>query len=161
MFGLAELGGALLGGYPQQIKHYVGQVAMTYPQIHGLVGVSDIDRTILNKIESTALSRLHTFHLHAHGLAIVVFIINVVIASTDFNELTRKILHVVTCIGLLYPFGWLMIVFALPFYGEAKAFHLAEKMFFIPFGGIFLLALWGLILLYLVRAVSSRQAGIR
>lgn len=157
LFGFAELAGALLGGYPQQIKNAIGQSAMNHPEVHGLVGVDDIDRAILNGIEGEALARVHTFHLHSHGLALVVFLLNLIIANMGLSLRVRTILRGVTCLGLLYPFGWLMIVVTLPSYGKAGAFRLAEKLFFIPFGGIFLLAVWILILFYLIRVIILRK----
>lgn len=160
LFGFGEMAGALLGGFPQQIKGFIGQSAMAHPEVHGLVGVGDIDRAIFNGIEGEALARVHTFHLHSHGLALVVFVLNLIIANMGLRERTKRILHGLTCIGLLYPFGWLMIVFLLPSYGKSGAFRLAEKFFFIPFGGVFLLAVWIVILFYFIRViVLSRRPG--
>lgn len=157
LFGFAELAGALLGGYPQQIKNAIGQSAMNHPEIHGLVGVDDIDRAILNGIEGEALAKVHTFHLHSHGLALVVFLLNLIIVNMGLRDRSKKILHTLTCLGLLYPFGWLMIVFALPSHGKSGAFRLAEKLFFIPFGGMFLLAVWLLILFYFIRVIVLKH----
>lgn len=157
LFGIGELAGALLGGYPQQIKDFIGRSAMAYPEVHGLVGVDDIDRAILNGIEGEALARVHTFHLHSHGLALVVFVLNLIIANMGLREKTKRVLHGLTCLGLLYPFGWLMIVFALPSYGKNWAFRLAEKFFFVPFGGVFLLAVWILILFYFIRVIVLKH----
>lgn len=160
LFGFGELAGALLGGYPQQIKGFIGQSAMAYPEVHGLVGIADIDRAILNGIEGEALSRVHTFHLHSHGLALVVFVLNLIIVNMGLQDRTKRILHGLTCLGLLYPFGWLMVVLTLPSYGKSGAFRLAEKFFFIPFGGVFLLAVWVLILFYFIRIIILRHEKI-
>ncbi|MGH7274629.1 MAG: hypothetical protein ACREIQ_09260, partial [Nitrospiria bacterium] len=144
LFGCGELAGTLLGGYPQPIMNWARQQAMAHPDVHGLVGVADIDRTILEQIGSEALSRVHTFHLHAHGLALVVFVLSLIISNMNLVPVIQRILVGLICVGLLYPFGWLTIVFTIPYYGKSGAFRLAEKLFFIPFGGVFLLAVWGL-----------------
>jgi hypothetical protein len=52
-----------------------------------------------------------------------------------------------TALGLLYPFGWLTFALTLPAQGKAEAFALAERWFFIPFGGLFLSAVGTLIAL--------------
>ena len=155
LFGLGELAGALLGGYPRQIMDLTRRQAITHPEVHGLAGVPDIDRAILEGLESEALSRVHTFHLHAHGLALVVFVLSLIIVNMKLLLRTQRVLLGLVCLGLLYPFGWLTIVFAIPFYGKSVAFRLAERFFFIPFGVGFLIIVWLIILLYLVKLVRS------
>lgn len=157
LFGFGELAGALLGGYPEPIKSAIGRLAMERPQVHGLTGIGDIDRTVLNNVETEALARVHTFHLHAHGLALVVFVLGFIIANMSFSPKAERVLFGLICLGLLYPFGWLTMVFVLPFYGKTGAFRLAEKIFFIPFGGGFLLTLWGLILVYFFRWIGLKR----
>jgi hypothetical protein len=151
LFGFGELAGALLGGYPQQIIDLSRNQALAHPDIHGLVGVADIDRAILEGIGTEALARVHTFHLHAHGLALVVFMLGLIIVNMNLVVWMRRTLFGLVCLGLLYPFGWLTIVLTLPFYGKSGAFHLAEGLFFIPFGGGFLIAVWLLIFVYLIK----------
>jgi hypothetical protein len=153
LFGLGELAGALLGGYPQPIMDWARKQAVNHPEVHGIVGVPDIDRAILEGIGTEALSRVHTFHLHAHGLALVVFVLSLIIANMNLLARTQKIMTGLVCLGLLYPFGWLTIVFALPIFGKSEAFRLAEDMLFIPFGGGFLAAVWLLIFLYFFMSV--------
>ncbi len=141
LFGLGELAGALLGGYPQTIMDWARHQAIAHSEVHGIVGVPDIDRAILEGIGTEALSRVHTFHLHAHGLGLVVFVLSLLIVNMNLAVWARSALYTMVCLGLLYPFGWLTIVLALPFFGKSEAFRLAEMMFFIPFGGGFLVAI--------------------
>jgi hypothetical protein len=64
--------------------------------------------------------------------------------------------------GLLYPFGWLLFTILIPYLGKQTAFHLAEKIFFVPFGGIFFLAICGTILFALmdtIRSFKKEKAG--
>jgi len=157
LFGFGELAGALLGGYPTQIRDMSRNRALAHSDVHGLVGVADIDRAILEGIGTEALSRVHTFHLHAHGLALVVFVLSLIIVNMNLVPKLQNILVGLICIGLLYPFGWLSIVFTIPYYGKSGAFRLAERFFFIPFGGMFLLAVWSLILVYFFRHIIFRK----
>ncbi|NKE73512.1 hypothetical protein [Candidatus Manganitrophus noduliformans] len=156
LFGFGELAGALLGGYPQPIKKAIGGAARERLQVHGLTGVGDIDRTVLENVETEALARVHTFHLHAHGLALVVFVLGLIVTNMALSPKAERMLLGLICLGLLYPFGWLTMVFALPFYGRSEAFRLVERFFFIPFGGAFLFIVWGLILLYLFRWIGGK-----
>lgn len=159
LFGFGELAGALLGGYPQQIKDLTHRQVMRHPDIHRLVGVADIDRAILDGVESEALARVHAFHLHAHGLALVVFVLSLIIINLRLKPMVQKIFLGWVCLGLLYPFGWLTIVFAIPFYGKSGTFRLAEKLFFIPFGGMFLLTVWDLIMIYFFHLIIPREGS--
>ena len=156
LFGLGELAGTLLGGLPDPIIKFARDQAVKHPEVHGLVGVPDIDRSILEGIGTEALARVHTFHLHAHGLALVVFVLSLIITNLELLPRTQTLMIGLLCLGgLIYPFGWLTIVFAIPHYGKVEAFRLAEKIFFIPFGGLFLLTVWGLILLYFLEMIKS------
>jgi len=159
LFGLGEMAGALLGAYPQQITDLTRKQAMAYSDVHGLVGVADIDRAILEGIGTEAVARVHTFHLHAHGLALVVFVLSLIISNMNLVPVIQRILVGLICVGLLYPFGWLSIVFTIPYYGKSDAFRLAEKLFFIPFGGIFLLSVWCLILIYFFKLIRGSKSS--
>lgn len=162
LFGLAEMAGAILGGYPQQVKETANRIAQEHPAAHGLVGVQDIDRVIMDRVSTEVLARLHTFHLHGHGLAIVVFIISLIVINLEIPERYKKLLTILTSLGLLYPFGWLFFTILIPYLGKQTAFHLAEKIFFVPFGGIFFLAICGTILFALmdtIRSFRKEKAG--
>lgn len=155
LFGFAEMAGAILGGYPQQVKEIANKIILDHPSAHGLVGVQDIDRVIIDKASTEVLARLHTFHLHGHGLAMVVFIISLIIVNLDIVDRYKKILIALTCMGLIYPFGWLFFTILIPFLGKKSAFSLSEKIIFMPFGGVFFLAILGTILFALRETIRS------
>jgi hypothetical protein len=148
LFGLGELAGALLGGYPTPIMNFAADQARARPEVHGLAGIEDIDRTILAKVSSETLSRLHTFHLHGHGVGLLAFVLFTVITNSNFSLRLKRVLVILTCLGMLYPFGWLTLMLAIPFLGMDAAFQLAEKLFFMPFGSALLLTIWLLIYFY-------------
>ncbi len=148
LFGFGELSGALQGGYREEIRQYAKARAQAHPAVHQLTGVEDIDQVVLERVADRSPARVHTFHLHSHGLGLVTIILLTVVANTGFSPKTRTALSVWVSLGLLYPFGWLTISIELPTMGEAAAFRLAEQCFFIPFGGAYLLAVGALIVLY-------------
>ncbi len=156
MFGMGELAGAMLGGFGQEITDFARGQASAHPKVHGLVGVEDIDRAILNEVGSEALSRIHTFHLHAHGLSLVVFVLSLVLANMPISPRLHQVLSALVCVGLIYPFGWLLIALTVPALGKSAAFDLAEKLFFAPFGGGFLVVVWVVILAFSVMMLRSR-----
>ncbi len=159
LFGFAELGGAILGGAPESIKEFAAQQTKLHPDAHGLTGIEDIDRTIVAKISSTALARLHTFHLHSHGVGMLAFILFLVIYNVEFSQRQKKILTILVCLGMLYPFGWLALMITIPFLGMTPAIQLVEKMFFIPFGGGMVLAIWLVIFTFCFVKLKSRKSN--
>jgi hypothetical protein len=132
--------------------------AVARADVHGLSGVPDIDRAIIQGVQTEVLARVHTFHLHGHGLAIVVFLLTFIVTNTGFSPWVRTLLTTLTCLGLLYPFGWLTMALAVPVVGKAQAFQLAERAFFMPFGGAFLLGVWFIVFAYAVHVVQNRRA---
>jgi hypothetical protein len=134
--------------------------AVTRPEVHGLSGVPDIDRAIIEGVQTEVLARVHTFHLHGHGLAIVVFLLTFIVTNTGFTSRVKTLLTMLTCLGLLYPFGWLTMALAVPVVGKSEAFHLAEWAFFMPFGGAFLLGVWFIVFAYAVYVIRGRRTQV-
>jgi hypothetical protein len=157
LFGFGELSGALQGGYPQDIRQYAIAKAQAHPAVHQLTGVEDIDQVILERVADRSLARVHTFHLHSHGLGLVTIILLTILANTGFSPRTKTALSLWASLGLLYPFGWLTLAWTLPSLGETAAFQLAERFFFIPFGGAYLLAIGALIVLYAADLLRRRR----
>ena len=83
---MGETAGALLGGFPDPIQNFASEKASVRPDIHGLSGIEDIDRTILAKVSSETLSRLHTFHLHGHGIGLLAFVLFTIIFHAGFSK---------------------------------------------------------------------------
>ncbi|MBI5853952.1 MAG: hypothetical protein HZB35_01715 [Nitrospirae bacterium] len=148
LFGWGELTGALQGGFRNQILAAAAEAAQAHPAVHQLTGLSDVDQSIVEGIAQEVLARLHTFHVHTHGLALVTLALVTVIANIQVGDRMRTFLMGWTILGLVYPFGWLTVALALPAQGKAAAFVLAERWFFIPFGGLYLSAVGTLIAVY-------------
>jgi hypothetical protein len=157
LFGFGELSGALQGSYRQEIREYAIAKAQTYPAVHQLTGVEDIDQVILERVADRSLARVYTFLLHSHGLGLVTIILLTILANTGFSPRTKTGLSLWVSLGLLYPFGWLTLAWTLPSLGETAAFQLAERFFFIPFGGAYLLAVGALIVLYAADLIKQRR----
>jgi hypothetical protein len=157
LFGFGELSGAMQGAYPQEIRQYAIDRAQTHAAVHQLTGMEDIDQVILERLADRSLARVHTFHLHSHGLGLVTIILLTILANTGFSHRTKTLLSVWVSLGLLYPFGWLTLAWTLPVLGEASAFRLAERAFFIPFGGAYLLAIAAVTVLYAADLIRRRQ----
>jgi hypothetical protein len=156
LFGFGELSGTLQGGYRQEIRQYAIAMAQAHPTVHQLTGLEDIDQVILERVADRSLARVHTFHLHSHGLGLVTVVLLTILANTGFSPRTRTALSLWVSLGLIYPFGWLTLAWTLPSLGETAAFQLAERYFFIPFGGAYLLAVGVVIVLYAADLLRRR-----
>jgi len=127
LFGFGELGGAILGGSPEKIKSYATERAKNFPDVHGFVGIEDIDRTIMEKVS--------------------------IVANSGFSDRLIIVINILIGIGMLYPFGWISMMFTIPAMGGEAALNIAEKFFFMPFGGSLIIAIWILIFLYGIKVV--------
>lgn len=156
LFGWGELSGALQGGFRTEILATAAEAAKDHPAVHQLTGLSDVDQNIVEGIAQEVLARLHTFHNHAHGVALVTLALVTVIANLGVTDRLRVFLMAWTALGLLYPFGWLTVALALPAQGKTVAYALAERWFFIPFGGLYLSAVGTLIALYAWQLLARR-----
>jgi len=129
LFGMGELAGAMLGGISGQIQSIAAEKAGAHPAVHGLTGLEDIDRTILARVSSDVLTRFHTFHLHGHGVGLLTFVLFIIIFNAGFHPRVKKTLIALTTLGMLYPFGWLTFMIAIPVLGAEEALRLAESKF--------------------------------
>src|SRR5581483_375405 len=119
---LAELGGAAMGRFKAEIDAFVVARAAERPDVHGLVGVRDVDGEILDELRVKHDSGLRLFHLHAEGLALIVLAGALVTASlTVAPGLRRALYALLTLGGAGFPAGYLVWSALAPFAGTAAA----------------------------------------
>ncbi|MEW6544853.1 MAG: hypothetical protein AB1411_14745 [Nitrospirota bacterium] len=161
LFGWGELTGALQGGFRIQILAAAAEAAKEHPATHQLTGLSDVDQNIVEGVAQEVLARVHAFHVHTHGVALVTLVLVTVASNLAVGDRVRAALVAWTLLGLVYPFGWLCIALTLPGQGKVAAYALAERWFFIPFGGLYLSAVGTLIALLAWQILVGRANGDR
>src|SRR5881628_3486529 len=138
----AEIGGASMSRYKLELTRWARTGMLAHPDVHGLVGVRDVDERTLDEALFRFDAGLRLFHMHAEGMALVVLATTTVAATLGRTTVTRRALIVLLTVGGVgYPLGYLMWSALIPSYGVERSKAIAEWLVWIPFGGATIVAL--------------------
>jgi hypothetical protein len=113
------------------------------PEVHGLVGVRDVDERILDEALVKFDAGLRLFHMHAEGMGLVIIATSMVAATVIRNHAAgRTIIALLTAGGAGYPVGYLVWSALIPSFGWERSKAIAEWLVWIPFGSVTIIALW-------------------
>src|SRR2546421_1484752 len=138
----AELGGASMSRYKLELARWARTGMLAHPDVHGLVGVRDVDERTLDEALFRFDAGLRLFHMHAEGMALVVIATTTVAATLARSALPRRALIILLTVGGVgYPLGYLIWSALIPAYGVERSKAIAEWLVWIPFGGATILGL--------------------
>ena len=141
----AEAGGASMVRFKVELTRWARGVMLAHPEVHGLVGVRDVDERILDEALVKFDAGLRLFHLHAEGMGLVVIATATVAATLARPGVARRmIIALLTVGGAGYPVGYLVWSALIPSHGLDNAKAIAEWLVWIPFGSAAIVALWWL-----------------
>jgi hypothetical protein len=157
----AEAGGGAMAQFKVELARWARGAMLARPAVHGLVGVRDVDETILDEALVKFDAGLRLFHMHAEGMGVII-ILTAMVAATLVRApaLRRAIVALITIGGAAYPVGYLLWSALIPFLGLARSRAIAEWCVWIPFGGAAIVAMWlltGALAWQLVRRVPARR----
>jgi hypothetical protein len=143
LIACAEVGGASMVKFKLELTRWARSVMLARGATHGLVGVRDVDESILDEAMVKFDAGLRLFHLHAEGMGVVI-VLAAMVATTLVARpgLRRAIVALVTVGGAGYPFGYLLWSALIPYRGVERGKALAEWLVWIPFGTAAIVALW-------------------
>lgn len=151
----AEVGGASMSRFKIDLTRWARGTMLAHPATHGLVGVRDVDERILDEALVKFDAGLRLFHMHAEGMGLVIIAATTVAATLVRTAPARPvIITLLTVGGAGYPLGYLLWAVLIPYAGLERGKAIAEWLFWIPFGGATIVALWwlaGVVTLRLVR----------
>jgi len=151
----AEAGGASMVRFKVELTRWARGVMLAHPEVHGLVGVRDVDERILDEALVKFDAGLRLFHLHAEGMGLVILATTAVAATLARGRRVRGVMIVLlTAGGAGYPLGYLLWSWLIPHHGIERGKSIAEWFVWMPFGGAMIVALWwlaGLVVLRLAR----------
>jgi hypothetical protein len=151
----AEVGGASMVRFKLDLARWARATMLAHPEVHGLVGVRDVDERIIDEALVKFDGGLRLFHLHAEGMGLVIIATTTAAATLIRAPGARGAIIVLLAVGgAMYPLGYLLWSALIPFVGLDRSKDIAEWTFWIPFGGSVIVALWwlaGAIALGLVR----------
>jgi hypothetical protein len=141
----AEVGGASMSRFKIELTRWARSTMLGQPAVHGLVGVRDVDERILDEALVKFDAGLRLFHMHAEGMGLVIIATATVAATLVRTAPARPvIITLLTVGGAGYPLGYLLWAALIPYVGLERGKAIAEWLFWIPFGGATIVALWWL-----------------
>jgi hypothetical protein len=153
LIAIAEVGGASMVRFKLELTRWVRGAMLARPATHGLVGVRDVDEQVLDEALVKVDAGLRLFHMHAEGMGLVILATTTAAATFVVSPLARRaIVLLLTVGGAGYPVGYLVWSGLIPYVGIARGKVLAEWLFWIPFGGAAIVAMWWLLAVVAVRA---------
>ncbi|MBI4607552.1 MAG: hypothetical protein HY726_00915 [Candidatus Rokubacteria bacterium] len=139
---LAEVGGGAMVKFKVALERANRERVEARPQIHGLVGVREVDGPVIDNLVARADFALRLFHLHGEGMGLVIFAGGLMIRNfLTSRALSRALYAMLVVGGFLYPFGYLAWSGMIPVLGLERSKDLAEYLAWIPFGGAALVAM--------------------
>lgn len=145
LIACAEVGGASMVKWKLELTRWARSAILARPSVHGLVGVRDVDETIIDELLVKFDAALRLFHLHAEGMGLVIIATTMTAATVVRTVAVRRtIILLLTVGGALYPVGYLLWGVLIPHYGLERGKALAEWLAWIPFGGATIAGTWWL-----------------
>jgi hypothetical protein len=145
LIACAEVGGASMVRFKIELSRWARAVILSRPATHGLVGVRDVDETIIDELLAKFDAALRLFHMHAEGMGLVIIAATMTAATlVRANRSRRVLIALITIGGAGYPVGYLLWAALIPHYGIDGGKTLAERLVWIPFGGASIVAAWWL-----------------
>lgn len=152
LIAVAEVGGASMVRFKLDVARWARSAILARPATHGLVGVRDVDEQIIDEALVKVDAGLRLFHMHAEGMGLVILVTTTAATTLVVAPAARRaIVWLLTVGGAGYPLGYLAWSGLVPYTGLEKGKALAEWLFWIPFGGATIIALWWLVALVAAR----------
>jgi hypothetical protein len=152
----AATGGALVT-YQDTFYEAARSAVVKRPEIHGFAGLEVIDEARIAEVAEQSNNALRMLHVHGLGVGMLILLASVAIVNLPIPERLQKGLCVLASLGALYPPGWLVLAWLIPTSGLARLRAPVEWMFFVPFGGAVILALWATLACYIVAVLRGRR----
>jgi hypothetical protein len=126
------------------------QEVVKRPEIHGFAGAEIIDEARIAEVAEQTNNALRLLHVHALGVGMMILLATLAIVNMPIAERAQWWLCVLISLGALYPPGWFVLAWLIPYWGVDRLRAPVEWVFFVPFGGAIIAGLWGAVVLYLV-----------
>ncbi len=153
----ASMGGVLVR-YQDALYNLARREVVKRPDIHGFAGAEVIDEARIAEIVEQANNALRMLHVHALGVGMLVLLSTLAIVNLPLPARLGRVLCVLVSLGALYPPGWFVLGWFIPTWGVARLRSPVEWMFFVPFGGALIAAIWATLACYLVALLRGGRA---
>lgn len=152
----APVGGALVAVQDQLYTMALREVVKR-PEVHGFVGAEVIDEARIAEVVEQSNNALRMFHVHALGVGMLILLVSLVIVNLPLTAPLQRALCVLVSLGALYPPGWLVLAWLIPYWGLDRLRGPVEWSFFVPFGGAIIVGIWGTVLAWALTRGAPRK----
>ena len=159
MFAIGASTGGLLVRYQDALYDLARREVVKRPEIHGFAGAEVIDQARIAEVVEQSNNALRMLHVHGLGVGMLILLVALTIVNLPLPARAQRVLCVLVSLGALYPPGWLVLGWLIPTWGVARLRAPVEWVFFVPFGGAVILAIWATLGAYLVMRFRGR--GVR
>jgi hypothetical protein len=157
MFAVGASVGGVLVRFQDALYDAAKREVVKRPEVHGFAGTELIDQARIAEIVEQSNNALRMLHVHGLGLGMLILLVSLAIVNLPIPEALKRTLCALVSLGALYPPGWLVLGWLIPTWGLARLRAPVEWVFFVPFGGAAIFAIWGTLACYLVALVRGRR----
>lgn len=147
----ASAGASLV--FQDRFYEFARQRVLERAAVHGLTGFTAIDEPRITEVVEQSNRSFRMLHVHGLGVGLLVLVASTAIAQLRIPARLSTLLTALVALGALYPPGWLLFGLLIPFYGFAALRAPIEFGVFLPFGGAAIVGLWGVIAIFLAKAI--------
>lgn len=156
LFAVGASTGGLLVRYQDALYAAARREVVKRPDVHGFAGAEVIDEARIAEIVEQSNNALRMLHVHGLGVGMLVLLATLAIVNLPIPARLQQGLCVLTSLGALYPVGWLVLGWLIPIWGLGRLRAPVEWIFFVPFGGAAILAVWSTLACYLIALLRGR-----
>ncbi len=157
LFAVGASTGGLLVRFQDALSDAARREVVRRPDVHGFAGAEVIDEARIAEVVEQSNNALRMLHVHGLGLGMLILLASLAIVNLPIPERLKHPLCVLMSLGALYPPGWLVLSWLIPRWGLARLRAPVEWVFFVPFGGAAILALWGTLACYFLALRRGRR----
>jgi hypothetical protein len=159
MLAVGVIAGGVLMVFQDAIYASARREIVKRPEIHRFAGAEVIDQARINEVADQSNTALRLLHTHALGTGLLVVIGSVVIASLPIAVWLQTLLCALLSLGALYPLGWLLLAWLIPYMGVDALRGPVEVLVFLPFGAAIILAMLVTFVTCLIAAMREFIVG--
>jgi hypothetical protein len=157
MFAIGAATGGLLVRYQDELYAAARREIVKRPDVHGFAGAEVIDEARIAEVVEQSNNALRMLHVHGLGVGMLILLVTLSIVNLPIPERVKPALCVLASLGALYPPGWLVLGWLIPTWGLGRLRGPVEWVFFVPFGGAVIVAIWGTLACYLLALLRGSR----
>ena len=157
MMAIGVAAGGMLMTFQDSIYAAARREIVKRPEVHRFAGAEVIDQARILEVADQSNTALRLLHTHALGTGILILTTSLAIANLPISGFLQTGLCALVSVGALYPLGWLLLAWLIPYMGVDALRAPVEALVFLPFGAAIVL---GIVLAFAIGVFSMLRRFI-